>query len=157
MAELRMIAISSELAAKVRVTMMSPGWGHPASAAVAKGHGPCRHCLQPFVVGEDVRILFTLNMFEGMDAIPQPGPVFVHECVCERYEEDGGFPEKLLQFGSVLDGYDDRQIVRRRERVSDCSQQSMLEEMMSDPLIQYVMVRDAKAGCYDFRVERQEG
>jgi len=28
--------------------------------------------------------------------------------------------------------------------------------MMSDPLIEYVMVRDGKAGCFDLRVERRE-
>ena len=111
----------------------------------------------PFEVGVEVRLLMTMNAFDSVADIPQPGPVFIHERTCERYAEGAGFPKDLLKFGSVLDAYDDLQIVRRRERVSDCSQERMLEEMMGDPLIRYVMVRDAKAGCYDFRVERQEG
>jgi hypothetical protein len=28
--------------------------------------------------------------------------------------------------------------------------------MLRDPLVRYVMVRDAKAGCFDLRVERRE-
>src|SRR5229473_2712677 len=72
MSEFRMIAIASELANKVRETKLSPGYGHPVTAKVATGHGPCRHCLRPFVVGQDVRMLFTLNPFEGVAPIPQP-------------------------------------------------------------------------------------
>jgi hypothetical protein len=66
MSGLRMIAIASELADKVRSTKMSPGYGHPVTAKVATGHGPCRHCLRPFAIGTDVRLLFTLNSFEGI-------------------------------------------------------------------------------------------
>jgi hypothetical protein len=154
MSEFRMIAISSELAKKVRETKLSPGYGHPVTAKVATGHGPCRHCLRPFVVGEDVRMLFTLNPFYGVAAIPQPGPVFIHAETCERYVETAGYPAELVRFGAVLDGYDAEQMIRRREMVMDGSQEAVIREMMCDPLIRYVMVRDAEAGCFDLRVER---
>jgi hypothetical protein len=156
MSEFRMIAIASELAEKVRQTKLSPGYGHPVSAKVATGHGPCRHCLRPFVVGEDVRILFTLNPFEGVAAIPQPGPVFIHEEECERYEETAEYPAELVPFAVVLDGYDAEQMIRRRETIADGSQEATIWEMMCDPLIRYVMVRDAQAGCFDLRVERRQ-
>ena len=64
---------------------------------------------------------------------------------------------ELLPFAAVLDGYDADQMVRWRKRVTDGSQESAVHEMMSDPLIRYVMVRDGKAGCFDLRVERREG
>jgi Protein of unknown function (DUF1203) len=156
MSALKMIAIASELAEKVRETKLSPGYGHPVTAAVAKGHGPCRHCLQPFAVGEDVRLLFTLNAFAGVAPIPQPGPAFVHETACERYAETAGYPAELLQFPVVLDGYDAEPMVRRREAVADGSQEATIQEMLHDPLVRYVIVRDGKAGCFDFRVERVE-
>jgi hypothetical protein len=156
MSEFRMIAISSELAEKVRETKLSPGYGHPVTAKVATGHGPCRHCLRPFVVGEEVRMLFTLNPFYGVAPIPQPGPVFIHEDPCERYAETAGYPAELVPFGVVLDGYDAEQMIRRREMVTDGSQEAMIGEMMCDALIRYVMVRDAEAGCFDLRVERDK-
>jgi Protein of unknown function (DUF1203) len=156
MSEFRMIAISSRLTDKVRETKLSPGYGHPVTAKVATGHGPCRHCLRPFVVGQDVRMLFTLNPFEGVAPIPQPGPVFIHEAECERYEETAGYPAELVPFAALLDGYDAEQMVRRRERVTDGSQEEAIREMMRDPLIRYVMVRDGDAGCFDLRVERRE-
>ena len=34
------------------------------------------------------------------------------------------------------------------------SQEATIREMMCDPLIRYVMVRDAQAGCFDLRVEK---
>jgi hypothetical protein len=156
MSELRMIAIASELADKVRETRLSPGYGHPVTAKVATGHGPCRHCLRPFVVGVDVRMLFTLNPFYGVAPIPQPGPVFIHEDECERYEEAAGYPRELVQFAAVLDGYDGEQMIRRRETVTDGSQEATIQEIVCDPVIRYVMVRDAEAGCFDLRVERKE-
>jgi hypothetical protein len=157
MSEFRMIAIASELANKVRETKVSPGYGHPVSAKVATGHGPCRHCLRPFVVGKDVRLLFTLNPFEGVAPIPQPGPVFLHEMECARYAETAGYPAELVPFAAMLDGYDAEQMVRRREKVTDGSQAAVIEEMMRDPQVRYVMVRDGQAGCFDLRVERREG
>jgi hypothetical protein len=156
MSELKIIAIASELAENVRASRLSPGYGHPVTAKVATGHGPCRHCLRPFAVGQDVRLLFTLNPFEGVAPIPQPGPVFIHEETCERYVEEKGYPSELLRFGAVLDGYDRDQLVRRRVTVTDGSQETTIEKMMQDPLVRYVMVRDGSAGCYGFRVERQE-
>src|SRR6201996_8619410 len=117
MSEFRMIAIASELANKVRETKLSPGYGHPVTAKVATGHGPCRHCLKPFVIGEDVRMLFTLNPFDAVAPIPQPGPVFIHEAECERYSETAGYPAELLSFAAVLDGYDADQMVRARRYV----------------------------------------
>ncbi|WP_433985288.1 DUF1203 domain-containing protein [Tunturiibacter empetritectus] len=101
--------------------------------------------------------MFTLNTFDGVAPIPQPGPVFIHEAECERYAEQAGYPEELLPFGAVIDGYDADQIVRRRETVTDGSQPAVIEQLMRDPMVRYVIVRDGKAGCYDFRVERREG
>lgn len=157
MSELRMIAISSEMADEVRRTQASPGYGHPVTAKVAAGLGPCRHCLQPFEIGKDVRLLFTLDPFVGVASIPQPGPVFLHERSCERHAEDSGYPEGLLQLGALLDGYGSDQMILRREIVAkDISPEPMMAEMLHDPLVQFLMVRDPNAGCYRMRVERRE-
>jgi hypothetical protein len=43
----------------------------------------------------------------------------------------------------VLDGYDGEQLIRRRETATDGSQEATIQKMMCDPLIRYVMVRDA--------------
>ena len=116
--------------------------------------GPGNELVRP---DEDQMGLVILEVpFEGVAQIPLPGPVFIHEETCERYVEEKGYPSELLRFGAVLDGYDRDQLVRRRVTVTDGSQETTIEKMMQDPLVRYVMVRDGSAGCYGFRVERQE-
>jgi hypothetical protein len=90
----RTVAIPTSLAESVRATLSSPGYGHPAHTEVAAGYGPCRHCLRVFRVNEERRILFTYDAFAGREALPLPGPVFIHERSCERYPPDGGFPDE---------------------------------------------------------------
>ena len=51
-------------------------------------------------------------------------------------------------------GYDERQMVVRREFITDGTQEIALRAIFADDAVRYVMVRDAQAGCYDFRVER---
>jgi hypothetical protein len=63
----------------------------------------------------------------------------------------------LAAIRAVLDGYDGEQMIWRRETVTDRSQERLLEEMLIDPLVQYVMVCDAAARCFDFCIGRAEG
>src|SRR5260370_40846694 len=70
----RVVAIPDAVAEKVRATGVSPRYGHPAHAEVAKGYGPCRQCLRDFAVGQERRILFTYDAFTGAEALPLPGP-----------------------------------------------------------------------------------
>ena len=51
--------IPQEMADEVRRTHLSPGYGHPAHLELARGTGPCRCCLRPFVPGREQRLLFT--------------------------------------------------------------------------------------------------
>lgn len=95
MIPLRIVAIPTEVAEQVRKTMRAPFHGFPAHAEVATDRAPCRHCLRTFAVGKERRILFTYDRFQGVESLPQPGPVYVHENSCSRYEGDSGFPEEL--------------------------------------------------------------
>ena len=84
----RFIAIPSSVADSVRATLTAPRYGHPAHVEIARGYGPCRHCLRTFRVGREERILFTWDAFEGVETLPQPGPVFIHADSCPRHAED---------------------------------------------------------------------
>ena len=66
-----------------------------------------------------------------------------------------GTGRSWLRLPRCWTGYDSEQMVRRRETVTDGSQEARIQEMMRDPLIRYVMVRDGQAGCFDLRVERR--
>ena len=59
MLPIRVVAIPTEVAEKVRTTLRAPVYGFPAHAELAKGDAPCRHCLRTIVANKQRRILFT--------------------------------------------------------------------------------------------------
>jgi Protein of unknown function (DUF1203) len=156
MTEIRVIALPTETAKKVLQTMSSPGYGHPVHTEVARGHGPCRHCLRPFRIGEERRTLFTCNPFYMLAPVPAPGPVYIHSELCERFDEEAGYPAELVRFPVVLDGYDVEQKLLTQGRAAAGEQETAIARIFEDVSVRYVMVRDGEAGCFDFRVERME-
>ena len=154
MNSIRVIAIPTETAHQVRSGMSSPGSGHAAQAELAKGYGPCRHCLRAFRVGEEQRILFTYDPFSGIEPFPLPGPVYIHAEECSRYDENAGFPEEMRSHRLTLDAYAENRRLLAEEHVEGADVDAVLARLMAVPETNYVHVRDCSAGCYDFRVER---
>jgi len=154
MADYRVLAISESTAEKVRSTRKSPGYGHPVHAEIATGYGPCRLCLRDFAVGVDRRLLFTLDPFHGLEPLPLPGPVFIHEDECDRHPEHGGFPEDLLAHDLTLTAYARGRIHRAEERTRGERVEEAIARLLARPDVDYLHVRDTQAGCYDLRVER---
>jgi len=149
----RVLAVSEQLARKVRETRKSPGYGHPVHAEVATGYGPCRSCLRDFEIGVERRLLFTLDPFFGIEEFPLPGPVFVHEDECPRYPEDAGFPADILGHDLTLVAYGKGRHQRAEERATGADVEPTVARMLARPDVDYVLVRDTPAGCYDFRIE----
>ncbi len=155
MSEYRFIAMPQSTADRVRRTMKSPGYGHPAHKEVATGYGPCRLCLRTFEVGNEERILFTLDPFYGLEDLPLPGPVFIHVQECKRYDESAGFPDQLRAHPLTLNGYARGRRLLVQEYVEDGNVEARLDRVFSHNDVAYVHVRDTRAGCYDLRVERR--
>lgn len=149
------MAIPTTVVESVRETMRSPRYGFPAHTEVATGHGPCRHCLGTFSVGIDRRILFTYDRFADVESLPLPGPVFVHADVCQRYPEDGPFPEKLRTHALSLNAYGRGRRAMAEEHVTDGNVESVVARLFERSDVDYVQVSDTQAGCYDFRIERR--
>jgi hypothetical protein len=154
MNKLRIIAISTEVANAVRTTGRAPRYGHPMHVEVATGYGPCRHCLQIFQVGTEKRALFTYDPFGDPDLVPLPGPIFIHADGCERYPEEGGYPDALRPYSAVLMAYGKGRHLVAEIQVEDGSQSQAIQQLFEVPEVEYVHVRDKTAGCFDFRVER---
>jgi hypothetical protein len=150
----RTIAIPEKVADLVRATRLSPGYGHPAHAELAAGYGPCRLCLRTFAVGAERRILFTYDPFFGLEPLPLPGPIFIHEEACARHAEDGGFPADLRSHALTFAAYGSGRRLIVEERVGDGRIEPVVERLLAQPEVAYLHVRDTEAGCYDFRIER---
>lgn len=157
MAAIRVVAIPTEVANLVRETMRAPGYGFPAHAEVATGTGPCRHCLRLITVGVDRRILFTYDRFAGVEPLPQPGPVYIHAGDCPRYMGDAGFPEELRGSPRTLEAYARGRRLLGQEYVADGKFEPVIQELFSRKDVDYIQVNSTTAGCYTFRIERQDG
>ncbi len=157
MIPIRVVAIATKVAEAVRENMKAPGYGHPAHLEVAAGYGPCRHCLRPFSIGAERRILFTLDPFHGIESVPLPGPVFIHAEPCERYREDAGLPVQWGAPSVTLVAFARGRRLMAEEHVEVGALEVAIERLLARTDVDYLHVRDKEAGCYDFRLERQNG
>jgi len=150
----RVIALAQDVADAVRVTHLSPFSKHPAHTEVARGHGPCRLCLRSFNVGQENRILFTLDPFAGLESEPLPGPVFIHEVACPRHAEDAGFPADIRGRALTIQGFGTGRRLLVEEHTVNGNVDQVIDRLLERLDVGYLHVRDTEAGCYDFRIER---
>ena len=145
--------LTQELTDEVRRTGLSPGYGHPTHVEVARGTGPCRCCLEPFVTGRDTRMLFTYRPPGDGDSLMAPGPVFIHAQHCAAWS-GMAFPDALRALPLAFEARS------AGSRVSDFSAQNgesaetQIEQLFRDSRTQWIQVRHAQAGCYIARVDR---
>ncbi len=151
----RVVAIPNRIAESVRSKRVAPVYGHPAHAEVATGYGPCRVCLRSFAIGTERRLLFTYDCFQGKEKLPLPGPVFIHETACERYPEDGGFPEDLRPHALTLNTYGLGRRLLAQDYITDGRVEDALACLFVREDVDYIHVRDTEAGCFDFAIERR--
>src|SRR6267143_1999273 len=154
MQSIRVIAIPTETVERVRGTLRAPFYGFPAHAELATDDAPCRHCLRTFKAGKERRILFTYDRFAGIESLPQPGPVYVHEDACPRYLEGAGFPEELRGSPRTVEAYARGRRLLAQEFVADGEFEPTIEKLLAHPNVDYLQVNSTTAGCFTFRIER---
>jgi hypothetical protein len=150
----RIQGIPETIAATARESLRSPQYGHPAHVEVAKGYGPCRLCLQTFAVGEEERLLFTYSPFTDTGALPAPGPVFIHSAGCERYE-GATLPAALRPLPLVVEGYGAGGSLVAQRRVGSGEFETVLDEVLRTAAVDYAHLRNAEAGCFIARIDRE--
>jgi hypothetical protein len=151
----RVTAISTEVAESVRQRQKDPHYNLPAYTDMANGDAPCRHCLKIIPAGEQA-MLFTYDAFEGIEKLPLPGPVYIHAKSCERYPEDAGFPAELKNSPRTLNAYAQGRRLLAQEYVENGTVDSAVEKLFTRAEVEYIHVRSTTAGCYTFRIERQD-
>ena len=139
--------IPEKSASQVRETLQSAQYPHPATVDVARGYGPCRSCLQTFRSGQEERILFTYNPFEGLDAYPLPGPIFVHRVDCQQYS-GSAFPAGLRTLPLTFEGYGRSRWPVSREACTNEDVEGAIARLFAHPAVDYIHVRNTEAGCF---------
>ena len=154
MTPIRTVPLPGTLAEAARASRRSPQYGHPAFAELASGHGPCRACLRPFRVGEDRRLLFTYDPFDGLDPLPLPGPIYIHEDPCPPWDGEG-FPPALAALPFLLEAWSPARERLRHTRAAGSDVAEAGARLLALPDVAYVHVRHAQAGCYVARLDRR--
>lgn len=149
----RVMAIPTEVAEEVRATMKAPRYGFPAHTELSTDQSPCRHCLRLTTPGEDQRILFTYDCFDGVEQLPLPGPVYVHAETCERYDETAGFPAEIRNRRITFNAYGDGRRLVVQRYIEDGNVEEVIDQLFADGNVRYLHVRSTPAGCYTFRIE----
>ena len=151
----KVIPISTEITAKVRGTLVSPQYKSlQANVSIADGYGPCRSCLQVFDQGTDRRIYFTYNSFDGRSDLPDPGPVFIHENDCERFESIG-FPEHLNKLPVLFEAFGEDGSLLSRTALAPDNADGQIAAILRQPRVKFINLRNAEAGCFIATVERE--
>jgi hypothetical protein len=149
----KVIPIASEIAQHARQALVSPQYKSlKAFVDIATGYGPCRSCLKTFHQGVDKRLFFTYNAFEGRADLPDPGPIFIHGDECAAYDADA-FPPDLRELPMLFEGYDERGDLITRERAEKENIESQIYGILGSPLVDYIHLRNAEAGCFVARIE----
>jgi len=150
----RVVAIPNEITSEVRQTLISPQYKSlSANVSVANGYGPCRSCLRVFNQGTDRRIYLTYNSFEDISPLPDPGPIFIHENECQRFESYG-FPPDILELPVFLEAFADESRLVERVSMNREAVDLQIAELFSNDQVRFINLRNAEAGCYIARVER---
>ena len=150
----KVIPVSEAISSEVRSKLISPQYGSLAAAvSVANGYGPCRSCLRVFDQGTEHRIYFTYNSFEGRSDLPDPGPVFIHERECRRYENNG-FPEDLKDLPILLEAFADESRLMSRTRLDPLQVNEQIAAILEEQQVRFINLRNAEVGCFIAAVER---
>jgi hypothetical protein len=149
----KVIPIPDSISNAVRETMLSPQYSHPASVKIATGYGPCRSCLRQFEAGKEERILFTYNSFENLSDLPLPGPIFIHKERCDAFSGNR-FPIELVDLPLLFEGFAKNSDLVKREKVDKAAIENQIEEILGSTEVKFINIRNAEAGCYIARIER---
>lgn len=151
----KIISMPPAIADEARKTIVSPQYKSlKADVSVATGYGPCRSCLRVFDQGKDHRIYLTYNAFEGRSSLPDPGPIFIHQNECVRFDDDR-FPPDIFDLPVYLEAFGDESFLVRRDRMEPEKVDAQIAELFSNPAVKFVNLRNADAGCFIAHVERR--
>ena len=98
-------------------------------------------------------MLFTYDSYAGVAEFPQPGPVYVHEDDCARYDGEG-FPPDLRELKLTFEGIAAGPRVIALERTNGDGVDDAINRLLQDCDVDFVNVRNTEAGCFVARVDR---
>ena len=158
MNKFKIIPIAKDYANKIR-QQKKDDFGNEILISIAKGLGPCRVSLKPFIPNVDRRITFAHSPFKIKNVFNQHGPIFINANDVEEYADVYRFPTEIkadkINFPLSLIGYGVDQIMNFSVLVRDEDVDEMIEKIFNNkPEVAYLHARNAEACCFICKIER---
>lgn len=158
MKKFKIVPMSAEYASKIQKALKDD-FGNEVLEQIADGKGPCRVSLKPFKVGQDKRLLLSHSPFAIENAYNQPGPIFISKEPVKAYADIYRFPPEIKEdkgsFVITLIGYSKDQMMILNKLVIDEDIDILIAQIFdSEPDVEYLHARSAKACCYICKIER---
>jgi hypothetical protein len=125
----------------------------PRRVVLTEAGAPCRHCLQPGQVGDEM-LLVSYQPFAGDSPYAVPSPVFVHAGPCPRYPATSRIPTLVRDGVRAIRSYDAAHELLEGEVASGPAIEPLIDRLLADERVDYLHVYSATAGCFTCRVDR---
>lgn len=114
---------------------------------------PCRRCLEDGQLGEEM-LLISYDPFLAASPYSGPGPIFVHQKNCVRYQCDGSVPEQQRSRLLSVRAYDANHMMVGFTIVEGKDLAERAQSLFSDTSVEYLHAHYAGPGCFAVRVDR---
>lgn len=84
------------------------------------------------------------------------GPIFIHDQPRQNYSTNFVFPELIRDLPIVFKGYDARNHFVADELANGQSPEQAIEELLKQPEVAFIHVRNTEAKCFIMRIERAD-
>lgn len=99
-------------------------------------------------------ILLAHRPFESNQPYAETGPIFVHERPCQPYNDSFTYPPEFPRSAVVLRAYSNEDRIVGAEAVGERVVETVIEEILANPAVEYIHARNLGYGCFMFRINR---
>lgn len=149
---LEYLPVPRALLARVRATGQDD-FGNRVEPRTREGGLPLRCCLRLSRDGERLLLIAHRPATLG-GPYAEVGPVFIHAEDCGGYRSTDTFPPEFRDRQAVLRPYDADGLLLDGCLAEPGQSERLVHELLADPAVDYVHVRNVVAGCWNFTVRR---
>lgn len=149
---LEFLPVPAQVLERIRATGRD-AFGNAATPQARVAGLPLRCCLRLSRDGERV-LLVAHRPSEHGGPYAEVGPVFVHAEACGGYRTPDTFPAEFRDRRAVLRPYDAAGLMLDGVLAEPGQSERLVGELLADPRVAQVQVRNVVAGCWNFTVRR---
>jgi hypothetical protein len=128
-------------------------FGNAATPQTREAGLPLRCCLRLSRDGE--RVLLVAHRPSALGGpYAEVGPVFVHAEACGGYRTPDTFPAEFRDRRAILRPYDAEGLMLDGVLAEPGQSERLVRELLANPRVAQVQVRNVVAGCWNFTVRR---